>query len=83
MYKATRDFIKAREKFCPRNLVVPRKVEKLGTGEPFKCFENSRNFVAQKKAIGEKYDSLSGWERQQNAKHAQKIQSLHQKSIGL
>ena len=61
MYKATRDFIKAREKYCPGNLVVPRKVEKLGTGEPFKCFENSRNFVAEKKTIGEKYVSLSGW----------------------
>lgn len=61
MYKATRDFIKAREKHCQSSLVVPTHVEKLGTGEPYKCFENSKAFVAEKKANGENFISLSGW----------------------
>jgi hypothetical protein len=61
MYKATREFIKARAKHCDSSLVVPKHVKKLGTGEPYKCFENSRDFVAKKKANGEDYISLSGW----------------------
>jgi hypothetical protein len=61
MYKATRDFLKARGKHCQSSLVLPTHVEQLRTGEPYKCFENSRAFVAEKKANGENYISLSGW----------------------
>ena len=48
-------------KNCESSLVIPTYVEKLSSGEPYKCFENSKAFVAEKKANGEDYISLSGW----------------------
>jgi len=61
MFKATRDFIKARHKFTQYTPYVRTDVKRIGGGEANKCFENS---CAQRdKSIGTdtKVVCMSGW----------------------
>jgi hypothetical protein len=60
MYRATRDFIAARQKHTSYKLQTPQ-VKRIGGGEAGKCFENATAVVDAGKAKGEKYVALSGW----------------------
>lgn len=60
MYKATRDFIKERQKQIEFKLTTPQ-VKHIGGGEPNKCFENAMAVVEKGKAEGVRYVALSGW----------------------
>ena len=60
MYKATRDFIAARQSHTEFRLQTPT-VKRIGGGEANKCFENAMAIVNQGKAEGVKYVALSGW----------------------
>lgn len=61
MYKATREFIKARQKFSEFKLTIPSSVKKIGGGEPNQCFNNATKVVEDGKGKGVKYVALSGW----------------------
>ena len=61
MYKATRDFINARQKFSEYKLSIPTNVKRIGGGNANDCFGNSVAFVEEGKAKGIKYVCLSGW----------------------
>jgi len=60
MYKATRDFIAARQKQTEFKLTTPQ-VKRIGGGESNKCFENAMAVVDKGKAEGVRYVALSGW----------------------
>jgi len=60
MYRATRDFISARQKHSEFKLQTPT-VKRIGGGESNKCFQNATTFVEKGKAEGIKYIALSGW----------------------
>jgi len=61
MYKATRDFINARQKHTDFKLVIPSKVTQIPVGAPNKCFSNAWKFAEQESAKGNKMRCLSGW----------------------
>ena len=61
MYRATRDFMSARQKFTEFKLSIPTNVKRIGGGKANDCFGNSVAFVEEGKANGIKYVSLSGW----------------------
>lgn len=60
MYKATRDFIAARQKHSEFKLQTPI-VKKVGGGDAGKCFQNAYAVVERGKAEGKKFVALSGW----------------------
>jgi hypothetical protein len=60
MYRATRDFITARQRQTEFKLTTPQ-VKRIGGGEANKCFENAMAFVEKGKAEGVRYVALSGW----------------------
>lgn len=60
MYRATRDFIEARQKQTEFKLQTP-SVKRIGGGEPNKCFENAMAVVKKGKQEGLNYIALSGW----------------------
>lgn len=60
MYKATREFIAARQRQTEFRLTSPN-VKRIGGGEANKCFDNAIAVVNQGKAEGIRYDALSGW----------------------
>lgn len=64
MYRATREFIAARQKHSGFKLQTPI-VKKIGGGEAGNCFQNSFAVVERGKAEGKKYVALSGWLVQQ------------------
>lgn len=61
MYKATRAFINARQKYTDFNLVTPSKVTNIPIGQPNKCFTNAYKFAEEETAKGNKMRCLSGW----------------------
>lgn len=61
MYKSTRDFIVARQKYTPFKLTLPTHVKKIGGGEPNNCFNNATAVVEDGKSRGIKFVALSGW----------------------
>lgn len=60
MYKATRDFIIARQRHTEFLLTTPN-VKRIGGGEALKCFENAINVVKKSKEEGVQHVALSGW----------------------
>jgi hypothetical protein len=60
MYRATRDFIAARQKHTDFKLQMP-SVKRIGGGEPNKCFVNAMAVVKKGKEEGLNYVALSGW----------------------
>ena len=60
MYKATRDFLAARQSHTEFKLQTPN-VKRIGGGELGKCFENAMAVVNRGKEEGIKYVALSGW----------------------
>jgi hypothetical protein len=60
MYKATRDFLAARQRHTEFKLQTPT-VKRIGGGEANKCFENAMAVVERGKAEGVRYVALSGW----------------------
>jgi hypothetical protein len=60
MYRATRDFIYARQKHTEFRLQTPT-VKRIGGGEPNKCFQNAMAVVDGGRSEGIRYVALSGW----------------------
>lgn len=60
MYRATRDFITARQRQTEFKLTMPQ-VKRIGGGKANKCFENAMAVVEKGKAEGVRYVALSGW----------------------
>lgn len=60
MYKATRDFIIARQRHTEFLLTTP-KVKRIGGGEASQCFRNAINVVKKSKEEGVQHVALSGW----------------------
>jgi hypothetical protein len=60
MYKATRDFLAARQRHTEFKLQTP-SVKRISGGEANKCFENAMAVVERGKAEGVRYVALSGW----------------------
>lgn len=60
MYKATRDFMIARQRHSEFKITTPH-VKRIGGGETLKCFANAMDVVQKGKIEGVKYDALSGW----------------------
>jgi hypothetical protein len=60
MYKATRDFLAARQRHTEFKLQTP-SVKRIGGGEANKYFENAMAVVEREKAEGVRYVALSGW----------------------
>jgi hypothetical protein len=60
MYRATRDFLTARQRQTEFKLITPQ-VKRIGGGEANKCFENAMAVVEKGKAEGVRYVALSGW----------------------
>jgi hypothetical protein len=60
MYKATRDFITARQRHSEFKLTKPQ-VKRIGGGEALKCFRNAMDVVQKGKLRGVQYAALSGW----------------------
>lgn len=60
MYKATRDFLAARQRHTEFKLQTP-SVKRIGGGKANKCFENAMAVVERGKAEGVRYVALSGW----------------------
>jgi hypothetical protein len=60
MYKATRDFLAARQRHTDFKLQTP-SVKRIGGGEANNCFENAMAVVERGKAEGVRYVALSGW----------------------
>jgi len=61
MYRATREFIQARQKHTDFRLSIISNVRKVGGGKANKCFENSCAYTKASKLNGDKIVSLSGW----------------------
>jgi hypothetical protein len=61
MFKATRDFITARQKFTKYKLIALNNVKLVGGGEANKCLENATDIVEAGKAKGIAYYAISGW----------------------
>lgn len=61
MYKATRDFISARQKHTEFKLTTPTNVKKIEGGIANQCFLNATKIVKESKLKGEKIVALSGW----------------------
>lgn len=60
MYKATREFIKERQKYAEFNLSTA-SVKRVGGGKPNDCFGNALAVVEKGKSEGKAYVALSGW----------------------
>ena len=60
MYRATREFILARQKHTSWKLTTP-KVRQIGGGEPNECFENAVKVMKASKASDNKQIVMTGW----------------------
>jgi hypothetical protein len=60
MYRATREFILARQKHTSWKLTTP-KVSQIGGGEPNRCFENAVKVMKASEASDNKQIVMTGW----------------------
>ena len=61
MYKASREFIKARQKYSKYKLMVLENVKRIGGGKPNKCFDNAYEQKVKAKNEGKDVMCISGW----------------------
>jgi hypothetical protein len=61
MYKASREFIKARQKYSKYKLMVLDNVKSIGGGELNKCFDNAHKQKVKAKKEGKDVMCISGW----------------------
>jgi hypothetical protein len=61
MYKATRDFIKARQAYSGMPIVYRSDIKNIGGGLAKRCFTNAYDIAEKSKLTNKKIICISGW----------------------